>query len=199
VAQGIAQFVAVIATLGGILQRGSQLGDRLWIEVVGDRRAIEGHHARRDYSFGIEFDVVNVRRNSADVKPLGAPLAAFQIIMVLILSADAVAAALLGALIETLGHGVRFARASETAEQTLRRVRPTVCLLNCEDPEHCSDEFIGRAAMRGISIVVFGTRNALERVWGRGLAAEHDVDMLVVPPDVTTVEETLKRAMKKAG
>ena len=53
--------------------------------------------------------------------------------------------------------------------------------------------------MRGISIVVFGTRNALERVWGRELAAEHDVDMLVVPPDVTTVEETLKRAMKKAG
>jgi DNA-binding NtrC family response regulator len=117
--------------------------------------------------------------------------------MVLIISADAVAAALLGALIETLGYAVRFARPPETADQTMRRVRPTVCLLDCEDPEHCSDEFLGRAAMRGVSVVVFGKRAALEHVHALGLA--HEIDMLIVPPDVATVDDTLRRAMKKAG
>jgi len=118
-------------------------------------------------------------------------------IMVLIISADAVAAALLGALIETLGYSVRFARPPETIDQTLRRVRPAVCLLDCEDPDNCSDEFLGRATMRSIPVVVFGKRDALERV--RGLAAAHEIDVLAVPPDVATVDDTLRRAMTKAG
>ena len=118
-------------------------------------------------------------------------------IMVLIISADAVAAALLGALIETLGYSVRFARPPETADQTMRRVRPMVCLLDCEDPETCSDEFLGRAAMRGVPIVVFGKRDALEHVRALGLA--HDIDMLIVPPDVATIDDAIRRAMKKAG
>ena len=117
--------------------------------------------------------------------------------MVLIISDDAVAAALLGALIETLGYSVRFARPPETADQTMRRVRPTVCLLDSEDPEHCSDEFLGRAAMRGISVVIFGKRQTLEHVRALGLA--HDIDMLVVPPDASTMDDTIRRAMKKAG
>ena len=117
--------------------------------------------------------------------------------MVLILSADAVAAALLGALIETLGYSVRFARPPESVDQTIRRVRPSVCLLDCEDPENCSDEFLGRAAMRGISIVVFGKSEALAHL--RALALAHDMDMLIVPPDTATIDDALRRAMKKAG
>jgi len=117
--------------------------------------------------------------------------------MVLILSADAIAAALLGALIETLGYPVRFARPPETADETIRRVRPSVCLLDCEDPENCSDAFLGHAAMRGISVVVFGKREALEHL--RALALAHDIDMLIVPPDTATVDDALRRAMKKAG
>ena len=117
--------------------------------------------------------------------------------MVLIISADAVAAALLGALIETLGYPVRFARPPETIDQTLRRVRPAVCLLDCEDPDNCSDEFLGRATMRRIPVVVFGKRDALERV--RALAVAHEIDVLAVPPDIATVDDTLRRAMTKAG
>jgi len=117
--------------------------------------------------------------------------------MVLIISADAVAAALLGALIETLGYPVRFARPPETMDQTIRRVRPTVCLLDCEDPDNCSDEFLGRATMRGISVVVFGKRDALEHV--RALALAHEIDVLAVPADVASVDDTLRRAIKKAG
>lgn len=116
---------------------------------------------------------------------------------ILILSADAVAAALLGALIETLGYPVRFARPPEPTDATIRRVRPRVCLLDCDDPGACNDEVLGRATMRGISVVIFGTSIALERV--RALALEHNIDMLLVPPDPVQLGETLARALKKAG
>lgn len=117
--------------------------------------------------------------------------------MILILSDDAVAAALLGALIETLGYPVRFARPPENPEQSIRRIRPRVLLLDCVDPTVCGDELIGRATMRGISVVIFGTRAALERV--RQLANEHDIDALLMPPDADVLEATIKRALKKAG
>ncbi len=116
--------------------------------------------------------------------------------MILILSADAVAAALLGALIETLGYPVRFARPPEMTEQTMRRVKPRVCLLDCVDPGSCNDELLGRAPMRGISVVIFGTSAALERV--RALALEHSMDMLLMPPDANELDATLKRALKRA-
>jgi len=117
--------------------------------------------------------------------------------MILILSADAIAAALLGALIETLGYPVKFARPPENADQSMRRVRPKVCLLNCEDAGACTDETLGRAAMRRISVVVFGTKEALDRV--RALALEHSIDTLIVPADVEEVDATLRRAMRRAG
>ena len=117
--------------------------------------------------------------------------------MILILSDDAVAAALLGALIETLGYPVKFARPPENAEQTIRRVRPKVCLLDCDDPSSFTDELFGRATMRGISVVIFGTSAALDRV--RALASEHAIDMLLVPPDPDVLDATLKRAYRMAG
>ncbi len=116
---------------------------------------------------------------------------------ILILSADAVAAALLGALIETLGYPVRFARSPEKTETTIRRVRPKICLLDCDDPAACNDEVLGRAAMRRISVVIFGTSRALERV--RALAHEHEIEMLLVPPELPQLDATLKRAALRVG
>ena len=117
--------------------------------------------------------------------------------MILILSADAVAAALLGALIETLGYVVCFARPPEGADDTLRRVRPKVCLLDCTDPSVCNDEVLGRAAMRSVSVVIFGSPEALRKV--RELASEHNIDTLLVPPETSSLSDTLKRALAKAG
>jgi DNA-binding NtrC family response regulator len=117
--------------------------------------------------------------------------------LILILSTDAVGAALLGALIETLGYSIAFARASESADDSIRRVRPKLVLLDCTDPSSCNDEVLGRAGMRGISVVIFGTRAALEHA--RTPWTEHDVDMLVVPPDPDVLEQTLRRALLKAG
>ncbi len=113
--------------------------------------------------------------------------------MILILSADAIAAALLGALIETLGYTVRFAQRPESGGQALKRVRPVVCLLDCHDPETCNDEILGHAMMRNISVVIFGRPEALDRV--RALALEHRIDTLMMPPSPEEVEETLKKAM----
>lgn len=113
--------------------------------------------------------------------------------MILILSDDAIAAALLGALIETLGYPVRFARSPESGGQALRRVRPVVCLLDCQDPDACNEEVLGHAMMRNISVVVFGTREVLDRL--RALALEHRIDTLLMPPSPEEVDETLKRAM----
>lgn len=117
--------------------------------------------------------------------------------MILILSADAIAAALLGALIETLGYSVRFAQPPESAESTIRRTRPKVCLLDSEDSQALTDEMLGRATMRRISVVVFGSHRALERV--RALALEHEFQTLLMPPELDRLDETIKEALRRAG
>ena len=117
--------------------------------------------------------------------------------MILVLSADSVAAALLGALVETLGFSVHLARAAESADQSIRRARPRVLLVDCADSCSCNREVLGRAAMRGVSVVIFGTTEALRRV--RELVREHRLDTLLMPADATTLRATLERAMKKAG
>ncbi len=117
--------------------------------------------------------------------------------MILILSADVVAAALLGALIETLGYPVRFAQPPETVESSIRRVRPKVCLIDCEDPSCYNSQTLGRAAMRRISVVVFGTREALDKL--NEFARVHDIQTLLVPPDAPQLEETLRTALQRAG
>ena len=117
--------------------------------------------------------------------------------MILILSSDAVAAALLGALIETLGFSVAFARPPERFEDSVRRVRPKVCLVDSEDPGMHGDGFLGRAGMRGIAVVIFGSAKALDRV--RALALEHAIDTVRVPTDTVTLAATLQQALEKAG
>src|SRR6266581_5363704 len=103
---------------------------------------------------------------------------------VLIVSADAVGAALLGVLIETLGYLVQFGRPPEGAEQGMRRARPKVCLIDC-DPVTCNGALMGRARMRGVTVIIFGTPEALDRV--RALAVEHDIDMLRMPADASVL------------
>lgn len=112
--------------------------------------------------------------------------------LVLILSHDPLAAALLGGLVETLGYQVQFRRPPESPEDSLRRLRAKICLVDCADPLASREEFFGRAAMRGVCVVVFGTREALDRV--RDLAAEHRIEMLLMPPDVDELEAVLQRA-----
>ena|SRR5690349_1277950 len=110
---------------------------------------------------------------------------------VLILSHDAVAAALLGGLVETLGYEVQFGRPPESADGALRRVKPRVCLVDCSDPASCRAEFFGRATMRGVCVVIFGTPAALERL--RDLARVNNIETLLMPPDVDALEALLQQ------
>ena len=113
--------------------------------------------------------------------------------VVLILSSDAVAAALLGALVETLGYLVRFYHPPEEPDATLRRERPSVAMIDCADPTVMKDEVFGRARMRGISVVMFGTADALDRV--RQIAVDHALDTLIMPATLDSLDETLRKAV----
>ena len=112
--------------------------------------------------------------------------------LVLILSHDPVAAALLGGLVETLGFLVQFGRPPESADDSIRRLRPRICLVDCTEPESCRPEFFGRATMRGVCVIIFGTTAALERV--REVARANNLEMLLMPPDVEALEAALQRA-----
>ena len=112
--------------------------------------------------------------------------------LVLILSHDSLAAALLGGLVETLGYDVQFRRPPESPEESLRRVRPRICLIDSADPLACREDVFGRATMRGVSVVIFGTREALERVWA--IAATYKIETLLMPPAIDELDSVLQRA-----
>jgi DNA-binding NtrC family response regulator len=115
--------------------------------------------------------------------------------VVLILSSDAVAAALLGALVETLGYLVRFYHPPEPPDDALRRERPTVALVDCEDPTVMNEELLGRARMRDISVVMFGSADAIRHV--RQIAQEHHLDTLLMPTSLDALDETLRKAVQQ--
>ena len=117
--------------------------------------------------------------------------------VVLVLSRDVVGAALIGALVETLGYSVRFGQAPERPVDSFRRSRARVALIDCEDPVAFSDDTLGRAAMLRICVVIFGTNAALARI--RALALEHDFETLLLPPDIDVVEDLLERAVERSG
>jgi DNA-binding NtrC family response regulator len=113
--------------------------------------------------------------------------------VVLILSSDAVAAALLGALVETLGYLIRFYHPAEDPDAALKRERPTVAMVDCDDPTVMKEDVFGHARMRGISVVMFGSADALRRV--RQLALEHALDTLIMPASLESLDETLRKAV----
>lgn len=113
--------------------------------------------------------------------------------VVLIISGDAVGAALIAALVETLGYQVRFLVPPESTDEALRRVRPVVAMVDCEDPSIISPELIGRARMRGVSVLLFGSAEALRGV--RALAAQFDLHRLIMPATAEHLGESLLKAI----
>ena len=77
---------------------------------------------------------------------------------VLILSSDALAAALLGAAVELAGHVPHFSRQGEPARGALLRVRPKLVLIDCDYEEGCTDEFVGPVLMTGGKVLLFRSR-----------------------------------------
>ena len=77
---------------------------------------------------------------------------------ILVLSSDALAAALLGAAIELTGHAPRFPASEETPRAALLRVRPRVVVIDCDHADACTDGFIGPALMTGSRVLLFRSR-----------------------------------------
>lgn len=99
---------------------------------------------------------------------------------VLVMSADPLAAALLGALVELEGYTPHFLREGEGPRDALRRVRPAVALIDCESPEARSAAVIGPARMMGARVALFGRPAIADLV--EQCAAEFGVAILGVPP-----------------
>jgi CheY-like chemotaxis protein len=118
-------------------------------------------------------------------------------ITALIVSDDAMAAALIGALVETLGYTVKFSRADEGADASLRRARPRIYMIDCATTGFCSDDVVGRAIMRGVSVVLFGPALLLSTM--RDFGTRHDVEIVVMPPTPGSLGATLARAARKSG
>jgi hypothetical protein len=117
--------------------------------------------------------------------------------VVLIASADATAAALLGGLVETLGFPVEFATLSEAPDARLRRARPRIYMIDCATTNECTDEVIGRAMMRGIAVILLGPRELMQEM--RGLAKRHELDVVITPVDPGPLGDALDRAARRSG
>ena len=111
---------------------------------------------------------------------------------VLVCSEDQVGAALLGALVETLGYRVAFSAVPTQSELQMRRERPRVALVDGKDDAHCSDSFLGRARMRGVSVTVYGSAETIARI--RTLVEAHGLGMLLMPAETKGLAEMLEAA-----
>jgi hypothetical protein len=74
---------------------------------------------------------------------------------ILVLSADPLSAALLGAAIELAGHAPRFPLPDEQARTALLRVRPRLVVVDCDHEDACSEGFVGPALMTGSRVLLF--------------------------------------------
>ena len=111
---------------------------------------------------------------------------------ILILSSDPLGAALMAAMVETLGYRVRFFHPPEAPDDAFKRERPCVALVDCDDPVVLTDETLGRARMRNISVILFGQSSALQRV--RQLVLDHELETLLLPSSLDELDDTLRRA-----
>jgi CheY-like chemotaxis protein len=116
-------------------------------------------------------------RRRATVSGLGGLLEAK---LVLVVSRDALAAALLGALVELEGYAPHFVRDGEPARDALRRVRPVAVLVDCDFPEGCGAAVLGPAKMIGAGVVLFG-RPAVAALVAE-CAERFGVPVLTMPP-----------------
>jgi DNA-binding NtrC family response regulator len=108
-----------------------------------------------------------------------------------------VAAALVGAFLETLGYRVRFNAPEETPQDAMRRIRPAVALVDSSDPGMMTDEMLGRSRMRGVPVVIFGSPASVDRV--NSLASSHQLECLVMPVSPDDLDATIRRAMDHGG
>lgn len=100
---------------------------------------------------------------------------------VLILSADVLAAALLGAAVELAGHEPHFPESHEVARDALRRVRPRLVVVDCDHKDACAEAFVGPALMTGAQLLLFDSRRRADH--GVTVARRLGLDVVHLPDD----------------
>lgn len=100
----------------------------------------------------------------------------------LIVSPDALGAALLAAAIEIAGVRAGFPMDGESPRDAVRRMRPSHVLIDCEDA-HASDEsLIGPAMMTGARVFLFGDERRMRL--SKHIALRFHMGVVVLPNDV---------------
>jgi hypothetical protein len=109
----------------------------------------------------------------------------------LLVSSDALAAALLGGAVERAGFRAAFPQEGEALGAALMRVKATHVLLDAADLTSRDDAVIGPALMTGARLFFFGGVRAADDV--REFAAKHHARLIVLPDDINGLREILTR------
>lgn len=115
---------------------------------------------------------------------------------VLVLSADPLASALLGAAIELAGGRPVFLGESEGRRDALLRLRPAHVLVDCDDEGACAESFLGPVLMTGARVTIFGSPRARRDV--REFAERIGVRLLELPGDVAELPGLLEPALNQS-
>lgn len=108
----------------------------------------------------------------------------------LIVSPDALGAALVGAAVEVSGLTAGFPAQGESPRDAVRRMRPSHLLIDC-DSEHLSDEsLIGPALMVGARIFLFGAERRMRMK--KHLAIRFHIGAIELPNDVNRLPSILR-------
>lgn len=110
---------------------------------------------------------------------------------VLIFSADPLAAALLGAVVELAGLAPRFASKDEAARSALLRVRPQIVLVDCDHEDSCSEAFVGPALMTGAQVILCRSRRTQRDA--REFAARMGLTVATLPADHERLVQLLRQ------
>lgn len=109
---------------------------------------------------------------------------------VLIVSVDALAAALLGAAVELAGHQPHFPESHERPREALRRVRPRLVVVDCDHDDACADTFVGPALMTGAQLLLFDSRKRADR--SVTAARRLGLDLVHLPEDHDVLDRRLR-------
>ena len=110
----------------------------------------------------------------------------------LVLSTDALTAALIGVLLETHGYRPAFPAPDESPRESLRRIRPGVVLVDCEQDTACSEAFLGPATMTGARVIMFSASRSREEV--ETFARRYGFDWFILPTDVADFAQVMRAA-----
>jgi hypothetical protein len=113
----------------------------------------------------------------------------------LVVSTDALLAALLGAAVETLGYAAAFPAAGESPRSALGRLHPALVLVDCVDDDACTDGMLGPATMLRAGLLLVGDATSTAR--RRALAVRHDAVVLVLPASWDEIAAAIGQARRR--